>query len=77
MFVVQWIIHFNEKVPLETEYSIHQDLDDLVLSCKEKLPFMRLFRAQTPPDGFLVFDASGREVRRWMGIPTTDSSPTP
>ena len=45
------------------------DRDDLVKSwslCQARLSEMRRKHPHTPPDGFLVFDSAGDEVRRWF-----------
>jgi CheY-like chemotaxis protein len=67
MSSVQWVTHDGGGQPVTTENDLHPDLDEIVASCITRLPSMRLTYAQTPPDGFLVFDSSGKEVRRWFG----------
>jgi hypothetical protein len=52
MFSVKWVVHRHEIQPVAVENSAVQDLDEVVESC--------------PPDGFLVFDSAGSEVRRWF-----------
>jgi hypothetical protein len=47
--------------------SVFTDLDKIVASCKEDLYGMRLRHIATPPDGFIVCDVDGRELRRWFG----------
>jgi hypothetical protein len=37
-----------------------------VESCQARFPEMRCKHDNTPPDGFLVFDSVGSEVRRWF-----------
>jgi hypothetical protein len=37
-----------------------------VESCRERFSEMRGKYPNTPPDGFLVFDGVGNEVRRWF-----------
>lgn len=69
MFNVKWVTHSNEIEPIEVEYAVEQNLYDLVSFCLARLPFVRLRYPRTPPDGFLVFDNAGQEVRRWFGSP--------
>ena len=68
-FSVSWVVHRYETLPLKVEHCILGDLDELVESCKSKLPEMRDRYPNTPPDGFLVFDNVGTKVRRWFGSP--------
>ncbi len=67
MFVVKWFLRFDDSKPLAVEESIHTDLDEIVASSKERLYGMRLRYVTTPPDGFVVCDEDGRELRRWFG----------
>jgi hypothetical protein len=64
MFTVKWVMHRHETRPAEVEKSAIADLDALVLSCQWKLSEMREKHPSNPPDGFLVFDGEGKEVRR-------------
>jgi hypothetical protein len=66
-FIVKWVVHQYEALPVEVENDIPQDLDELVSSRQERFVEMRLKYPNTPPDGFLVFDGDGIEVRRWFG----------
>jgi hypothetical protein len=66
MFSVKWVTHHNESKPIEIE-RVHLELDEVVAACIARLPKMRLDRIKTSPDGFLVCDEAGREVRRWFG----------
>jgi hypothetical protein len=65
-FSVKWVVHRYETLPVEVENDITQDLDELVSSRLERFVEMRLKYPNTPPDGFLVFDGDGIEVRRWF-----------
>jgi hypothetical protein len=65
-FSVKWVVHRYETLPAEVENSAIQDLDKLVESCQARLSEMRRKYPNTPPDGFLVFDDAGHEVRRWF-----------
>ena len=66
-FIVKLVVHQYEALPVEVENDIPQDLDELVSSRQERFVEMRLKYPNTPPDGFLVFDSDGIEVRRWFG----------
>ena len=37
-------------------------------SCQARFSEMRSKHPNTPPDGFLVFDSTGNEVRRWFEL---------
>jgi hypothetical protein len=67
MFVVKWVKRFDDKNPVEVEESILTDLDQVVSASKERLYGMRLRFTTSPPDGFVVSDENGRELRRWFG----------
>ena len=66
MFIVRWVVHRHETQSVEVENSALQDLDELVEFCQARFPEMRRKHPNTPPDGFLVFDKAGDEVRRWF-----------
>jgi hypothetical protein len=66
MFSVKWVERGKESDPVEVENSILTDLDRVVSSSQEGLVGMRLRHIARPPDGFLVVDNDGREVRRWF-----------
>jgi hypothetical protein len=63
-FIVKWVVHQYEALPVEVENDIPQDLDELVSSRQERFVGMRLKYPNTPPDGFLIFDSDGIEVLR-------------
>ncbi len=65
-FSVKWVVHRYETLPVEVEMDVLQNLDELVESCRGRTSDMRLKYPNTPPDGFLVFDSAGNEVRRWF-----------
>jgi hypothetical protein len=67
MFDVKWVAQQNEASPIDSENSVLQNLDVVVWHCISRLPLMREEFAHCPPDGFLVFNHEGREVRRWFG----------
>jgi hypothetical protein len=66
MFGVKWVVHRHETQPVEVENIHLHDLDKVMESCQARLSEMRRKQSNTPPDGFLVFDSAGDEVRRWF-----------
>jgi hypothetical protein len=68
-FSVKWVVHQYETLAVEVENSALQNLDKVVESCRRRLPEMRRKYPITPPDGFLIFNGAGNEVRRWFGSP--------
>ena len=76
MFSVKWVAQHKEAAPIIVESSVFTDLDKIVASCKEDLYAMRLRHLPTAPDGFIVCDADGRELRRWFGPIPIDPSRT-
>jgi predicted NAD/FAD-binding protein len=66
MFRIKWIERGKEDEPVEVENSILTDLERVVTFCREALYGMKLRHIRRPPDGFVVVDADGREVRRWF-----------
>ncbi|QAY96612.1 hypothetical protein CWB41_13460 [Methylovirgula ligni] len=66
MFAVKWVTHRRETQPVEMENIALEDLDMVVSSCLERLPALKRKHPLTPPDGFLIFDGAGNEVRRWF-----------
>ena len=65
-FKVTWVVHRYETLPVEIESGVVEDLDKVVSCCQERFFEMRLKYPNTPPDGFLVFNSDGNEVRRWF-----------
>ena len=65
-FIVKWVVHWHDTQPVEIENGAFHDLDELVKSCQARFPEMRGKCPSAPPDGFLVFDSAGNEVRRWF-----------
>ncbi len=63
-FNVNWVVHRHESQPVAVERSALQDLDEIVETCRGRFPEMRHKHPNTPPDGFLVLDRDGNEVRR-------------
>ncbi len=66
-FSVRWVVHRYEPLPVAIEYCAGQDLDKIVESCRSRLSEMRGKHPNTPPDGFLVLNGAGAELRRWFG----------
>ena len=67
MFSVKWLQRDKEGEPVEVENSVLTDLDRVVAFCQEALVGMRLRHIARPPDGFVVVDDDGKELRRWFG----------
>jgi hypothetical protein len=68
-FSVSWVVHRYETLPIVIEHCVDEDLDQIVESCRARFPDMRGKYPSTPPDGFLVFNGAGTEVRRWFESP--------
>jgi hypothetical protein len=66
MFKVKWIARFDEHRPIAVEDSVLTDVDRIFVSCKERLSGKKFKRFGPAPDGFLVCDEDGRELRRWV-----------
>jgi hypothetical protein len=73
MFVIKWVAHGHEAEPIEVEKSDLKDVGLLVLRCQGRLSEMRRRHTPKSPDGFLVFDSDGNEIRRWFGSPRSDA----
>ena len=67
MFIVKWFRSGDETNPVWVENSLLTDLDTVVSFCQEAHAQMRLKHPAMPPDGFIVADADGVELRRWFG----------
>jgi ribose 1,5-bisphosphokinase PhnN len=65
-FSVHWVAHRRETQPVAIERTALQGLDKLVETCQGRFSEMRRTYPGLPPDGFLVFDNDGNEVRRWF-----------
>ncbi len=72
MSTIKWVTHNAKEQPVKTETDLHRDLDTIVSSCIARLSGMRHAYPQTPPQGFVVFDTDGNEVRRWFGSARND-----
>ena len=69
MFTVKWIVRFEENNPIEVEPGRQANLDRLVAYCQGQLVTKRMSYASAPPDGFLICDERGKELRRWIALP--------
>ena len=65
-FTVHWVAHRWETQPVAIERTTDQGLDKLVETCQGRFPELRRKYPGSPPDGFLVIDNDGNEVRRWF-----------
>jgi hypothetical protein len=74
MFSVKWFERGKEEEPVEVENSILTDLDRIVVFCKDAFYAMRLRHIARPPDGFIVVDDDGKELRRWPGSARQDGA---
>jgi hypothetical protein len=68
MFTVNWVVRGKESAPIESERFRVHGVDTVVEACRDRLAAMRLNYPDTPPDGFIVLDDSGREIQRWFGL---------
>jgi hypothetical protein len=66
MFIVKWVARGKESEPILIEKGFLTTLDKVVSSCRRRIPALRLDHPDTPPDGFIVLDSDGTEVRRWF-----------
>lgn len=74
MFSIRWVTHRDEKNASMAEKSLLPDADAVVASCLDRLPLMQERNLVSPPDGFIVYDGDGHEVRRWFGSARPDVS---
>jgi hypothetical protein len=68
MFRVKWVERFNEHQPIAIEDSVLTDLDRIFVSCKERLPGKKFKQFGPTPDGFILCDEDGAELRRWINV---------
>jgi hypothetical protein len=66
MFIVKWVARDKESQPILIEKGFLTTLDKVVSSCRRRIPMMRLDNPDTPPDGFIVLESDGTEIRRWF-----------
>lgn len=52
------------SVEIAVEHDL--DLDQLAYLCIRRLPQIRVEPGRLTPDGFLILDSNGKEVRRWF-----------
>ena len=72
VFKVKWIDRFGDKPPIAIEDSVFTNLDDIVEQSKDELYARRLSHMRAP-DGFIVCDEDGAELRRWIGPYNADA----
>jgi hypothetical protein len=68
MLTVKWIQRFADNSPIEIEASVFTDVDRVFALSRSQLPSKRL-RVLNPPDGFIICDEDGYEIRRWLAEP--------
>jgi hypothetical protein len=66
MFIVKWVARGKESEPVLVEKGFLTTLEKVVSSCRRRIPALRLDHPNTPPDGFIVLESDGTEVRRWF-----------
>jgi hypothetical protein len=66
MYFVLWVVDDGQMRPVEREKSVFNNLDALMASCAARLQQMREKHKDSPPDGFIVFDAADKELFRWL-----------
>jgi hypothetical protein len=66
MFTVRWVSREKINKPIVSDESAFTSLDATVVSAQERLYSMRLRYIHSPPDGFIVVDDDGKELRRWL-----------
>jgi hypothetical protein len=67
MFTVKWVIRGQEVAPIESEAFRGGHADVIIASCRYRMEMMRRRHPEAPPDGFIVADADGKEIGRWIG----------
>jgi hypothetical protein len=65
MLTVKWVQRFAEDRPVEIEGSIFTDIDRVFALSKSEL-YGKHLRVLNPPDGFIICDENGHELRRWL-----------
>jgi hypothetical protein len=66
MFIVQWVARGKESEPILVERGFLTTLEKVASSCRRRIPALRSDHPDTPPDGFIVLESYGAEVRRWF-----------
>jgi len=72
MPIVKWFSNASPD-PVEIERTVLDDPDEIVSSCRERLSIMRRYERPNAPDGFVVVNGAGAEVRRWFEEPESQS----
>jgi hypothetical protein len=67
MFTVRWVVRGNDAEPVEVEKIKVLSVETVLAACRYRLVAIRLKHPDNPPDGFIVLNESGRELRRWFG----------
>jgi hypothetical protein len=68
MFTVKWVIRGKEAEPIESERFRLNHVSTLIMACRYRMAMMRLKYPETPPDGFIVVDHTGKEIGRWLDM---------
>ncbi len=70
MFSVEWAINRGKEPHgvVQKEVSKSDSLAAVIASAKARLGKMKAMHPDDPPDGFVVLDASGKEVSRWFPV---------
>jgi hypothetical protein len=71
MFSVKWLKSGKEAEMGDVENSTLTDLDNIVSFYRGRLYSKRLGNLDDQPDGFVVVDDTGDEVRRWFETPSS------
>jgi hypothetical protein len=76
MLTVKWVRRFAEDQPVEIEGSIYTDIDRVFALSKSQL-YGKHLRVLNPPDGFIICDENGHELRRWLSSTSEAAPPRP
>jgi hypothetical protein len=68
MFTVKWVVRGKDAYPIESEEFRVRHVGTLITACRCRMDMMRHKYSRTPPDGFIVFDDSGKEIARWFDL---------
>jgi hypothetical protein len=61
MFTVKWVVRGKEDEPIESERFRLNHVSTLIMACR-RMAMMQLKYPETPPDGFIVLDRTGKEL---------------
>lgn len=67
MFTVKWVVRGQEADPIESEEFGVLHVDVLIAACRYRMAMMQVKYPQSPPDGFIILDPTGKEIGRWIG----------